>query len=549
MMTPPECAAARAGASGAELPSNHTPPIPAWRPFPLHALPRVLRDFASEEAENKGCDPVLVVLPALAALASAVGCAVRVVVRRGWIEPCALFVGVVALPSNMKTPAQRAALAPVWAAQRANDQSHAAAMSEYMRRLSEWKGTEKAERGEEPRKPSRVQCVAQNTTVEALAQVLAVNQRGVLVAHDELGGLFGGFGRYAKNSGGAECGAAFYRSAFNGETYIENRKGDGGTYLRIDCPLLSVCGGIQPGALARVLGNQRIEDGTASRFLWSAPPDNPGGWVDEREADPGISERYTAVFARLLRIPLNLTDDGAPDPAYVGLSRDAQDVARAWVNALRDRTRDESDPALRAALGKLKGIAFRLASLFHLIGWADRGGCGGFGAIGPRTMRDAVAAADWFAREAERVYGAFSESEPEKTRRELIDLIARRGGTVTLRDLTRGPREFRRDPGLAQRALDALERDGFGVWESIAPGPAGGAPTRRFRLVDQTGDSGDGDETPRHDPASRGSVTVASVAVSESVADDDLGAYCSDPSEPSESATDADGDGDGWGEL
>ncbi|MCW5775897.1 MAG: DUF3987 domain-containing protein [Phycisphaeraceae bacterium] len=499
------------------------PDLPRSRPFPLDALPRVLRDFAADEAAGMGCDPVLVVLPALAALASAVGNSVRVVVRHKWAEPCGLFVGVVALPSNMKSPAQRAALAPVWKAQRASDLRHTEAMNEYTRQLAEWDGRDKAERGEQPVKPARVQCVVQNTTTEALAGVLGCSPRGVLVAHDELAVLFGGLGRYGKSgTGAADADAAFYRSAFHAETFIQNRKSDGGTYLRLDAPLLSVCGGIQPGALERVLRGQRTEDGTASRFLWAMPPDNPGGWVDEAESDPAIGERYAEAFAALLRIPFEIKPDGEPDPAYVGLSGDAKGVAREWVNNLRERTRAESDPAMRAALGKLKGVVFRLALLFHLTDWAARGGEGGFGAIGPRTMRDAARVADWFAHEAERVYGMFAESDADRERRAIVDWIRGRGGSTTLRDLTTsGPRRFRSKPDEATAALKTLEDAGLGRWVHPAPGEQGGRPSARFVLT--TGSDGSGSETPAHGVAAGGFDSASTASTSESVAADDDG--------------------------
>ena len=67
--------------------------------------------------------------------------------------------------------------------------------------------------------------------------------------------------------------------------------------------------------------------------------------------------------------------------------------------------------------------------------------------------------------------------------------------TVTLRDLTRGPREYR-DAKVAAKALADLVE--VGILRRVVDdhGAKGGRPAERFGLVSEGGDTGDGDETP-----------------------------------------------------
>ncbi|MGC8625428.1 MAG: DUF3987 domain-containing protein [Phycisphaerae bacterium] len=57
---------------------------------------------------------------------------------------------------------------------------------------------------ENPRVPGKIATPisTSDSTVEALASVLAENPRGVLLERDELQGWFASFDRYAKGSGG-----------------------------------------------------------------------------------------------------------------------------------------------------------------------------------------------------------------------------------------------------------------------------------------------------------------------------------------------------------
>jgi hypothetical protein len=90
---------------------------------------------------------------------------------------------------------------------------------------------------------------------------------------------------------------------------------------------------------------------------------------------------------------------------------------------------------------------------------------------------------EWLKSEVRRVYAILGESEEDRAPRQLSAWIKRRGGVVSVRDLTHNLRQYRGQPDLAQAHLDALATAGCGAWEHPAPGPKGGRPSPRFVLA------------------------------------------------------------------
>jgi hypothetical protein len=120
---------------------------------------------------------------------------------------------------------------------------------------------------------------------------------------------------------------------------------------------------------------------------------------------------------------------------------------------------------------------------------------GGTGSVDAESMAAGITLARWFFAEQKRVYGILAEGVPEREQRRLVEWIAARGGTVTVRELARGPRRYQKSDD-ADMALDGLVTAGLAVWVGVPAGPTGGRSTRACRLRDDTADTADADETP-----------------------------------------------------
>ncbi|MCC6427495.1 MAG: DUF3987 domain-containing protein [Phycisphaerales bacterium] len=475
------------------------PAVPAFAPFPVDVLPDPIRGFVTEAAKAIGCDASYIALPTLSGLAAAIGNTHRIALKRGWTEPAIVWTAIVGESGTMKTPAFKLAMKAIRKAQANAFKEHDAARAEweaqhlrYEAELTGWKrqaAKGHGDAGDPPEKPALPiarRYIVSDTTTEALAPILLGNPRGVLLARDELAGWLGSFDRYAK-AGKAGADSAHWLSMHNGEAMTIDRKTGIPPTIHVPSASVSITGGIQPGILARALGQEHHESGMAARVLYAMPPRKAKRWT-EADVNSDTEATVAAVFDRLFGLTMEVDpESSALEPDYrPRLVRLADDGKAAWVRFYNEHATEQAELSgdLSAAWSKLEGYAARIALVVHLTRWAGN----------DATLRDAsrvdeasiaagVVLARWFVDEARRVYAILSESDDDRETRRLVDWIERKGGTVTARDLTHGVRAYRGDPDAAERALSALVEAGIGHWEADAHGPKGGRPAQRFRLV------------------------------------------------------------------
>ena len=458
---------------------------PGWRPFPTDELPEPVRSFVRASAAAMLCDPAYVALPILSACSVAIGNTHRLSIKRTWTEPAILWSAIIGESGTAKSPAIEAALAEVRRRQREalkryaeESKEHTEALAIHARDMARWnKGDSDDAPPERPEAPTAERCWTDDATTEALVALLQQNPRGLLMVRDELAGWLLSFDRYAGGKGGD---AAKWLEMFGGRPLVVDRKGAG--TIAVPCAWVAITGGIQPETLRRSLGKEHRDSGLAARLLLAWPPRKAKEWT-EADVSAAITDAIAAMFDRLFALKPDADEDGDARPWIVKLD----DAARsAFVRFFRQHNEAQvelhGDDA--AAWSKLEGYAPRLALVFHLI----RHAADDPSAVDPRrvdlrSMEAAIRVTRWFAREALRVNAMLSESPAEGTNRRLVEWIERKGGAVTVRDLTRGPREYRNNPEGAEAALQALVAAGFGCWDTATGGTKGGRPAERFRLT------------------------------------------------------------------
>lgn len=466
--------------SGQRIASAKSPACP-WRPFPVEALPEPLRSFVVEESAAIGCDPSMVALPGLGGCAGAIGTTRMIYLKRGWTEPSVLWLNVVARSGSLKTPAHKHSLRPLHLAQAARFREHEQAMKRfevevqrYERDYAAWKrpGNDRGDPPEKPEPPVCVRYVVDQCTVEALAPILRQNPRGVVLVRDESSGWLRGMNEY-KSGRGSDV--ANWLQLHDAGTIIVDRK-TGQRTIHIPQAAVSVAGTIQPDTLRDVLTPEFFSCGLAARLLLAAPPDRKIQW-SEREAPVAVIEQYANAIVQLLALDHSIGRDGQPEPVNLRLSRKAKAVFLKWHAECADRLAAAPDDRTAATLSKCKGAAARLALVCQLV--ADSAAT----AISVEAMRSGVTLARWFADEAERVYARLDESPKDRDRRELVELIQRKGGTITVRQLMRSSHRFQTAEA-AEMALSRLALAGTGTWDPVEVDGKPGRPTRRFRLVE-----------------------------------------------------------------
>ena len=475
-------------ADAAELvrPIQSAPADDRFRPFPVDALPEPLRGLVAAGSQAIGCDPSFIGLPVLTVCGAAIGNAARIELKGGWLAPSIVWTAIIGESGTAKTPAFQLVMKPVRERQHAALQRHAEAEREHQtelawhkKNLGQWEKLKESS-DEPPRKPDEPQAerlYIEDTTIEAVAPLLAGNPRGLLLARDELSGWFGSFDKYAGGKGGAD--AAHWLSMFSAGSLTVDRKTGTPRTISVANAAMSITGGIQPGILQRALGAEHRESGMAARFLLAFPPRTTQSWTDA-EIDPQQVIRYAEVWNRLCELPLSSGTDGHPCPRIVRLSPEAKAVYTIFYDS-NGREQAELSGDLSAAWSKLREYPGRLALVIHFVRWAANDpALESDATVDAASMSAAVQLVEWFKHEARRVYGLLSETETEREQRRLVEWIESKGHPVTVREVQQGCR-WLKGPGEAERALQSLVEAGAGSW---LPSPKGqpGHPTRRIKL-------------------------------------------------------------------
>jgi hypothetical protein len=437
--------------------------------FPVEALPGVLREFVTLGSAALCCDASYLALPMLAVCGAALGNAVRLRIKAGWLAPPLLWAAIVGESGTAKTPAFRAVLEPVRKRQHAMiragadaEAEHAKALQFYKRNLSAWERerNSSSEPPIPPAAPTVERLLIEDTTVEAVAPILAANPRGLLLARDELSGWWGSFDRYSSGKGDS----AHWLSMYNAETLVVDRKTGTPKTISVQNAALSICGGIQPGILRRCLGAEHRESGMAARFLLAYPPRKPKTWTED-----GIGPELAKTWADVVNwlydsVPMVTNEDGEQVPHILDLDGRAK---RAFVEFYGRHAIEQAELSgdLAAGWSKLEEAAGRLALILHFVRLASGEPLARQGAVDAESVSKAVRLVEWFKREARRVYGMIHEDEDGQGESRLLDWIRKRGGSVTARDvLSSGPSPLRKSATTARDALAGLVASGAATW-------------------------------------------------------------------------------------
>lgn len=210
----------------------------------------------------------------------------------------------------------------------------------------------------------------------------------------------------------------------------------------------------------------------------------------EAEISPLSEASLLAIFERLYELDFVRDADGDAHPITLPLSPAGK---AAWIKFYNEHGQEQADLTgdLSAAWSKLEGYAARLALVMHCVRWAaEDPALPAADEVDDVSVEAGITLSRWFGHEARRVYGILSENDETRARRQLIEWIERRGGSVTLRELTHGVRQYRCKNEAARAALDDLVKTGIGRWTQPAPGSAGGRPSPCFELTAQSTTAG-----------------------------------------------------------
>jgi hypothetical protein len=250
----------------------------------------------------------------------------------------------------------------------------------------------------EPKEPDCTRYVANDTTVEKLADLLQTNP-SLLVCRDELSGFFANLER-----NGQESARSFYLESWSGDKPFKvDRIGRGSTRIPRSC--VSVLGGIQPGPVSSLMReaqrHSRGNDGLMQRFQLAVWPDLSSRF-ELVDVEPNAENWRDLMQIFECFADFSPADVGAQFPEtgvpYLRFSTEAQRLFSRWLEDHENRIRNEDLPeCMEAHLGKYPSLVPSIALILHL---AE----GHTGPVDVLSTQKAIAWAVYLEAHANRIY-------------------------------------------------------------------------------------------------------------------------------------------------
>lgn len=407
-------------------------PFSEWAvpPFPLECLPKAIRDFAIEESAGSGFDAGGYAVCALASLSGLIDQQTRLAATASWKEPPMLWLGIVSQSGSGKSPVIRSGMQFSKKIDKELQQSS-------MQATQSWRGDNAGKKKDDrdPQPPWQ-QLIVTDTTVEALANVLADNPRGVLVHADELTRWIGSMDCYAGK--GADRDRGCYLEAYDGGPRMINRAVKGNTFLRNWS--VAILGGIQPEKLAAMFNQSHAaaSDGLYQRFLvYCLQP--------AHDFDVFAKQQWFSVV-NLQRIADEVNEwsmSGRISESHPELTDDAKHAFQVYCNALRELQSRTPESRFAEHLGKYPGMVLRLTLTLHCIERAAEGQWSH--EVGLETFIRAQTIMACLYRHSEAAYSKLSENvRSERLLQSIASaILAKTWAIFTYADLTRHCKPWR----------------------------------------------------------------------------------------------------------
>src|SRR5262249_37546052 len=379
-------------------------------------------------ADGLRSPPDCVAVPAIAALGSLIGrrIGIKPQQKTDWLEVPNLWGVFIGPPGMLKSPAMVEALKPLHHLEAKAVKDYQVARRIYEADLEAFnlrksvKASMDKERlrakpndtpisgidlGEEPQEPTAVRYRTNDSTYEAVGELLINNPTGILVERDELVSLLKHLDREEQ-----AVARGFYLSGWSGlQPYTLDRIGRGQRHIDAIC--IGVLGNTQPSRISEYARRANADgaggDGLLQRFSLMVWPDLPG---ERHNGDryPNSESREAAwkAFERVSKLDLAaVLEIGGQQNQYdqipfLRFDEEAAAEFLEWRANLEGRLRSgEMAPALEGHMAKYRKLVPSLALINHL---ADDGD----GPVGLESLLKALAFSKYLESHARRVYAA-----------------------------------------------------------------------------------------------------------------------------------------------
>ncbi|WP_164549376.1 YfjI family protein [Tsuneonella rigui] len=412
------------------------------QPYPVDALPSVIRDVVEEVAGYVKAPTALIAASALSAVSTAVQSCFSVQRDAALTGPATLYLLTVAESGERKSTVDRFFTAPIREWEAEQKRSHRERVAQYNADLEDWERRgEDLQRNiaggfidvhaagnldprvthqlEKPRQSARRRMLRGDDTPEALAMALA-DYPVASVISAEAGTIFGSHGM---NAEAVMRNLAQANVMWDGGVIQRDRVSTG--ELQVEGMRVTMGLQVQPAVLdafVQKTGGLAKGIGYFARFLFCHPESTQGGrYYDEPPADRPAQRTFDHQMTTLLAAEPVFDEHDRLVPHFVGFDAAAQ---QAWIR-FHDEVEEKQGPEqeyanIRDVASKAADNAARLACCFHVFSGDPSMSIGLVSMVGAcRLMR-------WYLDEAVR-FAHSAGAAPELADAQLLEewLVAR----------------------------------------------------------------------------------------------------------------------------
>ena len=334
--------------------------------IPLEAFPAKIQDMILTLARQENYTIEYMMASLLVAVSTAIGNAVNIRIRGGWISNPALYMILVGRPGMGKTPPLDFAFRPIRKHDAKVIKQFKSDMEQYNNIVESNKG-KKEDCASLPEKPILRRTIISDFTPEALMRALDDNHRGVVVYVDEIMGMFNAVNQYSRGQLIEQL-----LTAFSGKP-LDISRCSMPVPIHIEYPFINIVGTMQITRMHELIEKGYKENGLLDRIIFVYPSSQEiSDWQLDEDSSFASFEKYSnmweSIFNKVIDLPFSDNDNVQ---SILDFSPEAKAYFTNWRNnAIRAVNQIQDDGLVDSRVIKAPMITARLALVLQILRWA-----------------------------------------------------------------------------------------------------------------------------------------------------------------------------------
>lgn len=389
--------------------------------IPLNAFPSKIQDMILVLSRQENYSIEYTMASLLVAVSTAIGNAVNIRIRGGWISNPALYMILVGRPGMGKTPPLDFAFRPIRKHDAQAVKQFKLEMEQYNNLIESYKG-KKENTTPLPDKPILRRTTISDFTPEALMRALDDNQRGIVVYVDEIMGMFNAVNQYSRGQLIEQL-----LTAFSGKP-LDISRCSMPIPIHIEHPFINIVGTMQTTRMHELIGKGYKENGLIDRIIFVYPSSQEiSDWQLDEDSSFATFEKYSAMWKsiidKVVSLPFVENENGGNIQNILDFSSEAKAYFTNWRNnAIRTINQIQDDGLVDSRVIKTPMITARLALILQILRWA----CGEVHKdfVDIDSTKSAIALSEYFECCYSDIQKYMLKESVEPQKKELLDCLS-----------------------------------------------------------------------------------------------------------------------------